>query len=54
VNGDTLTAIDFDDTAWGWHMYDLAAALNQCQELAEFGAICAACVEGYRQRQACC
>jgi Ser/Thr protein kinase RdoA (MazF antagonist) len=48
VNGDTLTAIDFDDTAWGWHMYDLAAALHQCQELAEFGAIYAACVQGYR------
>ena len=48
VNGDTLAAIDFDDTAWGWHMYDLAAALNQCQELAEFGAMCAACVAGYR------
>ncbi len=48
VNGDMLAAIDFDDTAWGWHMYDLAAALNQWQELAEFGAIYAACVQGYR------
>jgi len=48
VNGDTLAAIDFDDTAWGWHLYDLAAALSQCQELAEFGALYAACVEGYR------
>jgi len=48
VNGDTLAAIDFDDTAWGWHLYDLAAALNQCQELAGFGAIYAACVAGYR------
>lgn len=48
VNGETLTAIDFDDTAWGWHMYDLAAAMNQCQELAGFGAIYAACVAGYR------
>jgi Ser/Thr protein kinase RdoA (MazF antagonist) len=48
VGGGTLTAIDFDDIAWGWHMYDLAAALNQCQELTEFGAIHAACVEGYR------
>jgi Ser/Thr protein kinase RdoA (MazF antagonist) len=48
VNGDRLTAIDFDDTAWGWHLYDLAAALNQCQELAEFGAFYAACTEGYR------
>jgi Ser/Thr protein kinase RdoA (MazF antagonist) len=49
VNGDTLTAIDFDDIAWGWHMYDLAAALNQCQEFAEFGALYAACVAGYRK-----
>jgi len=49
VNGSTLTAIDFDDTAWGWHMYDLAAALNQCQELPEFGAYYAACVAGYRK-----
>lgn len=47
VDGDTLTAIDFDDVAWGWHMYDLAAALNQCQELAEFGAFQAACLGGY-------
>lgn len=48
LSGDTLTAIDFDDVAWGWHMYDLAAALNQCQEFAEFGALYAACVAGYR------
>jgi Ser/Thr protein kinase RdoA (MazF antagonist) len=49
VNGDTLAAIDFDDTAWGWHMYDLAASLNQCQELAGFGALYTACVAGYRK-----
>jgi Ser/Thr protein kinase RdoA (MazF antagonist) len=48
VNDDTLTAIDFDDSAWGWHMFDLAVALHQCQELAEFGALYAACVDGYR------
>ena len=48
VNGDTLTAIDFDDIAWGWHMYDLAVGLHQSQQLAEFGAIHTACVEGYR------
>lgn len=47
VNGDKLTPIDFDDTAWGWHIYDLAAALNQCQDRAEFGALYVACVEGY-------
>jgi len=54
VNGDTLTAIDFDDTAWGWHMYDVAAALNQCQELPDFGAFYAACVEGYRKVRPVC
>ncbi|HEY6922567.1 MAG TPA: phosphotransferase [Steroidobacteraceae bacterium] len=48
VSGEKLAAIDFDDAAWGWHMYDLAAALNQCQELPEFGAIYAACIHGYR------
>ncbi len=49
VNGNVLTAIDFDDCAWGWHMYDLAAALNQCQDLADFGTYYAACVSGYRR-----
>ena len=52
VNGNTLAAIDFDDTAWGWHLYDLAAALNQCQELAAFDAIYGACVAGYRSVRA--
>ena len=28
VNGDTLTAIDFDDCGFGWWAYDLAAALS--------------------------
>lgn len=54
VNGNRLTAIDFDDTAWGWHMYDLAAALNECQELAEFGSLYGACVEGYRNVRPVC
>lgn len=28
VNGDSLTAIDFDDCGFGWWVYDLAAALS--------------------------
>jgi Ser/Thr protein kinase RdoA (MazF antagonist) len=28
VDGDTLTAIDFDDCGFGWWVYDLAAALS--------------------------
>src|SRR4051794_8479074 len=30
-------------------MYDVAAALNRCQDLPDFGAFYAACVEGYRK-----
>jgi len=47
VNGDTLAAIDFDDTAFGWHMFDLAVALHQCQDLPHFPSIYAACLAGY-------
>jgi len=47
VDGDALAAIDFDDTAFGWHMYDLAVAVHQCQDLAHFPEIYAACLEGY-------
>ena len=47
INGDTLAAIDFDDTAFGWHMFDLAVALHQCQDLPHFPEIYASCLEGY-------
>lgn len=47
VNGDTLVAIDFDDTAFGWHMFDLAVAIHRCMDLAHFPEIYASCVEGY-------
>ncbi len=47
VDGNTLAAIDFDDTAFGWHMFDLAVALHQAQELPHFPEIYAACLEGY-------
>ena len=54
VNGNTLSTIDFVATAWGWHIYDLAAALNQCQEFPDFGAYYAACVAGYRKVEPIC
>lgn len=47
VSGTTLAAIDFDDTAFGWHMFDLAVALHQCQDLTHFPEIYASCLEGY-------
>jgi Ser/Thr protein kinase RdoA (MazF antagonist) len=38
VDGDRLTVIDFDDAAWGWHVYDIAVALlhQQGPNLAAF------------------
>lgn len=47
INDGHLAAIDFDDTASGWFMFDLAVALHQCQDLALFPQFYAACVEGY-------
>ncbi len=47
IEGETLAAIDFDDVAFGWHMFDLAVALHQCQHLADYDAVQAACIEGY-------
>ena len=47
VNGNALIPIDFDDTAFGWHMFDVAVALHQCQDLSHFPQIYAACLEGY-------
>lgn len=47
VNGDAIAAIDFDDTAFGWHMFDIAVALHQCQDLAIFPGLYAACIAEY-------
>lgn len=47
VNGEDVAAIDFDDAAFGWHMFDLAVALHQCQELVLFPEIYRACLAGY-------
>jgi Ser/Thr protein kinase RdoA (MazF antagonist) len=47
VNDGTMTAIDFDDIAYGWYMYDLAVALHQCQHLSDFPSLYAAAIAGY-------
>lgn len=43
-----LAVIDFDDAAFGWFVYDLAAALIEHQADLEFSALVAALVQGYR------
>lgn len=48
VDGPRVAVIDFDDSGWGWHLYDLAVALNDYQEHPEFAAFRDACVAGYR------
>jgi Ser/Thr protein kinase RdoA (MazF antagonist) len=48
VDGDRLTVIDFDDCAFGWHLYDIAVALVHQQRSPHFEARRDAFVRGYR------
>lgn len=48
VNGDRLTVIDFDDAAFGWHVYDIAVALKGYQTQPYFPALQAEFLRGYR------
>jgi Ser/Thr protein kinase RdoA (MazF antagonist) len=47
VDGDRLTAIDFDDCGFGWWAYDLAAALSFIETDPRLPDLIAAWVEGY-------
>jgi Ser/Thr protein kinase RdoA (MazF antagonist) len=47
VDGDTLTAIDFDDCGFGWWAYDLAAALSFIETDDRLPDLIARWVEGY-------
>jgi Ser/Thr protein kinase RdoA (MazF antagonist) len=44
----SLAVIDFDDAAFGWHMYDLAVALVFYERNHGFTGLRDALVEGYR------
>jgi Ser/Thr protein kinase RdoA (MazF antagonist) len=48
IDGTHATVIDFDDTGFGWHQYDLAVALVAYQHHREFSAFRDACITGYR------
>lgn len=48
VDGDRLTVIDFDDAAWGWHVYDIAVGLVHQQDGPNLAAFERAYVAGYR------
>ena len=47
VDGDCLTAIDFDDCGFGWWAYDLAAALSFIETDPRLPGLIAAWAEGY-------
>ncbi|MFM2357172.1 MAG: hypothetical protein RLZZ528_2908 [Pseudomonadota bacterium] len=47
-----LALIDFDDSGWGWRLYDLATAVFQSLEEPALPAIVAGLVEGYRSGRA--
>jgi len=46
-SNDTLHVIDFDDTAFGFHAFDLAVAINEFQTLPEYDEIADALITGY-------
>jgi Ser/Thr protein kinase RdoA (MazF antagonist) len=48
VDGDRLTVIDFDDTGFGWHQYDIATALTGWQTKPNAAEIERAFLKGYR------
>jgi Ser/Thr protein kinase RdoA (MazF antagonist) len=50
-DGNNLAMIDFDDTAYGWHMYDIASALFEERDQADFDGLCRSLVDGYREHR---
>ena len=48
VDGERLTVIDFDDTGFGWHHYDIAVVLTYWQNKPDAAAIERAFLDGYR------
>ena len=47
VDGENLAVIDFDDTAFGWHMYDIASIMVECQGERDYQALEGALLDGY-------
>ncbi|MBM6592893.1 phosphotransferase enzyme family protein [Microvirga pudoricolor] len=48
VEGDVTKVIDFDDCGFGWHLYDLSAALTFIEDRPEAPALSEAWLRGYR------
>ena len=48
VEDDTLKLLDFDDCAYSWHLFDLAASLSFIEARPDLVELIAAWLEGYR------
>lgn len=48
VEGDILKLLDFDDCAYSWHLFDLAASLSFIEARPDLPDLIAAWIEGYR------
>lgn len=48
VDGERIQVIDFDDSGYGWHMYDVAVALYHSRVEPDFPAVQEALIGGYR------
>lgn len=46
--GSDLAVIDFDDSAYGWHMYDIASGLIDCRFDPDYDTLQPAFLDGYR------
>ena len=52
VSGDDIKLIDFDDSGYGWYLFELATSLFVHLGQDHFDEVCAALVEGYRSQRA--
>ena len=48
VEGEILKLLDFDDCAYSWHLFDLAASLSFIEARPDLAELIAAWLEGYR------
>lgn len=49
IHGDRIHVIDFDDTGFGWHLFDLATALYFIQDNSVYDSVGPALIDGYRE-----
>jgi Ser/Thr protein kinase RdoA (MazF antagonist) len=50
-DGERLALIDFDDSAYGWHMYEIASALFEYSFDPDFDALRRVLLDGYREHR---